>query len=74
MNIVLTEEEKVVCKVLFCAFHDRNGICDPTNFNQEDEEILVDFEKRGFLKNDVNCIILSKEFKEFLNDMFGGEK
>lgn len=74
MNIVLTEKEKVVCKVLFCALHNKNGICDSTDFSQEDEEILSNFQKKGFLKNDVNCIVLSKEFKEFLYDMFGGEK
>lgn len=70
----LTKEELVVCRILYFAFHDKRGICDPTNFSEEDEQILLDFQEKGYLTCDVNCLILTKEFKEFLEELFKEEE
>ena len=72
MEIILTKPEETVCRILHYAMNERHGVCDPTDFDQLDEEILEKFQKNGYLHTDVNCIILHKDFKEFLNNKFGG--
>lgn len=73
MEINLTKEELSTCKALHFALNDRCGICDPTNFTDEDEKSLVSLQEKGYISNDVNCIILKKEFKEFLDREFGSK-
>jgi hypothetical protein len=71
MEFILTKEEKRVCKFLYNAMNGRNGICDLTDIGEEEDKILRDLEEKGYLKNDVNCITISKDFKDFLNQTFG---
>jgi len=73
MGIKLNEEELVVCRILYSALHNKNGICDLADFSEKDEEILLDFEKKGYMRSDANCLILFREFKEFLEKLFEGE-
>ena len=74
MEIKLTKEEKIVCKVLHFAIKNKHGACDTTNLNVEDEAILKDFEEKGYLHTDIDCIVITKEFKEFLDTLFGGNE
>lgn len=68
----LSKEELIVCKILHYALNNRHGICDPTNFSENDEQIILNFQEKGFLHTDINCIIVNKDFKEFLDNQFGG--
>ena len=70
MVIELTNAEAAVCKALYSAINNRCGVCDPTNFSEEDERALLSLQEKGYISNDVNCIILKKEFKEFLDKEF----
>ena len=73
MNTVLTEKELSVCKKLYEAVCNRRGICDPTDFSDEEDQIFLDLQEKGCITNDVNCIVLKKEFKDFLEGEFGGK-
>ncbi len=66
MEFKLTDQEKSVCRILQCAISNRHGVCDINDLSDKDEEAILSLEKKGYLQNDVNCIILKKEFKKFL--------
>jgi hypothetical protein len=55
-----------VCAILQCAIDNRRGICDINDLSQEDEEAILSLEKKGYLRNDVNCIVIKEEFKKYL--------
>lgn len=73
MTYVLNEDEMRVCRILHFAMTKKHGLCDPTNFSDTEEQILLDFQEKGYLKNDINCIVITEDFKNFLYDTFGKE-
>ncbi len=71
MEFELTDQERSVCKLIQCAIDDRRGICDINDFNDENEKALLSLEEKGYIRNDVNCIVLKEEFKDFLKKECG---
>ena len=70
---LFSEKELKVCKLLHFAITNKNCVCDPTKFSEEEDRILEDFEKRGYMRIDANSIIIKKEFKNFLDSLIEEE-
>jgi hypothetical protein len=65
----LTKEELTVCRILYFAIHNKNCVCDPTKFSEEEEQILAKFQEEGFLRVNADCIVVTKEFNDALEQL-----
>ena len=70
----LTKEEFIVCRVLYFAIHGKNGVCDMADLDKRDNDILLKFQEKEYIHMDNDCIVLTKEFKEYLEELFEGGK
>ena len=81
MNIALihlgreiTLEEKQVCKVFHGAIHGRHGTFDPTDISPDEEVVIENFAKEGFLTIEPNGYTIDKKFCDFLKELFPQEE
>jgi hypothetical protein len=70
----ITLEEKQVCKVFYGAICKRHGTFDPTNISEAEEKIIQGFAEEGFLKIEPNGYVITKEFCNFLKELFSPEE